>query len=142
MSRASTSETVRPATPYDRIGGDRVVGAIVNRFYDLIEGDTAYAAVRATHGADFTRLRGALQGYLVAWLGGPRDYFTQGGPCMVSVHGRVRISQAAADQWAAAMAKAIAEQPEIDREIGPAMAEALGGMARQFVNCDDAAPGE
>lgn len=121
-------------TAYEMLGGAPVVQAIAERFYDLIEGDAAYGAVRATHGADFQRLRGALQGFLTAWLGGPRDYFETGGPCMVSLHRRLLISADAASQWSAAMTRAITEQPGIDARIGPAMAEALGGMAESMVN--------
>lgn len=134
MSSPEASTQIRPATPYERLGGGDVVGAICERFYDLIEGDPAYAAVRVTHGADLGRIRTALRGFLTAWLGGPRDYFANGGPCMMSIHRRLSISEEAARQWAAAMARAIADQPGMDGEIGPAMAAALGDMAGSMVN--------
>jgi hemoglobin len=134
MTEAATTEKVRPQTPYERLGGADVVSALVERFYDLIEGDPDYAAVRATHGADMSRIRTALTGFLTGWLGGPRDYFTNGGPCMVSLHAKLPISEDAAQQWGAAMTRAIFEQPRIDSEIGPALSAALSDMARSMIN--------
>lgn len=121
-------------TPYDQLGGREVVEAIANGFYDLIQGDPAYAAVKATHGGDFSRIRDAFAGFLTAWLGGPRDYFEKGGPCMVSLHKRIDISAEAGRQWADAMRCVIADQPAIDPRMGSAMADALADMARGLVN--------
>lgn len=121
-------------TPFDQIGGREVVEAIAHRFYDLIEGDPAYAAVKATHGGDFGRIRDALAGFLTAWLGGPRDYFEKGGPCMVSLHKRIDISGEAGRQWADAMRRVIADQPGMAPRLGSAMADALADMARGLVN--------
>lgn len=121
-------------TPYRRLGGAQAVSGITERFYDLIEQDAAYGAVRAIHGVDLTRLHGALTGFLTGWLGGPRDYFTNGGPCMVSLHRKLPIGADAARQWASAMRRAISDQPGVDAAIGTAMADALGRMADGMVN--------
>ena len=44
------TQATEARTPFDLIGGEPVVHALVERFYDLMELEPAYAAVRATHG--------------------------------------------------------------------------------------------
>ncbi len=116
-------------TPYERLGGADVVAAITARFYDLIEHDPAYAQVKAMHG-EFSRIREAFSGFLTAWLGGPRDYFDNGGPCMMSLHAKLGITSTAAGQWQAAMRRALMEQPGLDGAFREALSDALERMAR------------
>lgn len=122
-----------PPSPYARIGGDAVVAAIANRFYDIVSQDPAYAELRALHAADLTAVRHGLTRFLIGWLGGPRDWFERG-PCIMSLHRAFPITPALADQWALAMTCAIAGQEEIDPAIADAMAQALGHVARGMVN--------
>ena len=58
-------------TAYETIGGASAVRAFVDRFYDLMEGEPAYAALRALHAPDLGPMRESLAGFLTAWLGGP-----------------------------------------------------------------------
>ncbi|MBH1992506.1 MAG: globin [Sphingomonadaceae bacterium] len=122
-----------PPSPYARMGGDPVVGAIANRFYDIVTQDPVYAELRALHAADLTAVRHGLTRFLIGWLGGPRDWFERG-PCIMSLHRAFPITPALADQWALAMTCAIAGQEDLDPAIGDAMAEALGHMARGMIN--------
>ncbi|MDO7836593.1 group II truncated hemoglobin [Sphingobium sp. HBC34] len=122
-----------PPSPYARIGGEPVVRALANRFYDLIEQDPSYAGLRAIHAADLGPVRHGLTRFLSGWLGGPRDWFERG-PCIMSLHRAFPITPALADQWATAMACAIAGDDMLDPRIGDAMAEALGHMARGMIN--------
>ncbi len=117
-------------TPYDRIG--RVgVRAIVERFYDRMDGDPAYAGLRAMHGADLAPMRASLAGFLTAWLGGPRDWFAEHpGTCIPSLHRGLGVSGETAVQWADCMARAIADQPGLDPALGLQMAETLARMCR------------
>lgn len=52
----------------------------------------------------------------------------------MSLHRASPITSTLADQWATAMACAIAGAKDIDPAIGHAMGEALGHMARGMIN--------
>ncbi len=122
-----------PTTPFQMIGGEAVVAAIVDRFYDLMEGDPAYADLRALHADDLSAVREGLTGFLTGWMGGPRDWFGQG-KCVMSLHGAIAIPADVARQWADAMKRAITGQEGLDPQLAEAMADRLEGMAQAMVN--------
>lgn len=128
----SAETPARPtASPYTLIGGHAVLRAITDRFYDLMEQDPAYAALRAIHAADLGPMRESLPLFLSGWAGGPRDWFEiNPGKCMVSLHAPFTITPETAGQWADAMTRAVAETEVADREIAEAMAAVLARMAR------------
>lgn len=132
MTAAATTapDQQAPASPFERIGGHPVLRQITERFYDLMEQDPAYAALRAMHTPDLSEMRASLPLFLAGWAGGPRDWFEANpGKCMMSAHGGFRINRATAGQWAEAMTRAIAETELADREIATAMADVLTRMA-------------
>ena len=119
----------RPRTAYDLLGGKPVVRRLVDRFYDLMETDPAFGELRALHAPDLAPMRDSLTDFLVAWLGGPRDWFEQRpGICMMSAHRNVAITESSARQWAEAMTRAIADSVD-DRALADRMAQALSSMA-------------
>lgn len=119
------------STPYDRLGGAEAVRAIVDRFYDLVESDPAYAALKAMHGEDFGPVRHALAQFLIAWSGGPRDWFTRRpGACIMSFHRALPVTSETAAQWAHAMDRAIAADPGLEPETARLVADALDRMCR------------
>ncbi len=126
---------VSAQTPYEMLGGASVVAAIVDRFYRLMDEEEGYADVRAMHEADLTRVRAGLTEYLNGWLGGPRDWFERG-VCMMSVHRSLAITPEAARQWAEAMSRAIADQPDVDEKLGLEMARRLSQMALAMGRAD------
>ena len=120
------------------LGGHNGIGAIVNRFYDLMDSDPAYRDLRAMHAEDLAPMRRSLCGFLAAWAGGPRDWFVENpGKCMMSVHGRMAISPAAADQWVAAMTRAVGSSG-IEPTIAGKLVAALSAMASSMVRSDQA----
>ena len=129
----TATENQERKTPFDMIGGAGVVRQIVERFYDLMESETDYAALRAMHADDLAPMRVSLAGFLTAWLGGPRDWFVEHpGVCMMSAHAKLAIDRETAQQWVDAMRRAVAEAP-IDTELGSKMVEALSSMAQGMV---------
>ena len=118
-------------TPFDMIGGSPVIRAIVDRFYDLMEHEPAYKELRAMHADDLTPMRESLAGFLTAWAGGPRDWFTtRPGACVMSFHGNLGVTRQTADQWMQAMQRAIAETPIDNPELAQSLSDALSRMAQ------------
>jgi hemoglobin len=129
---AMTSTSALSRTPYDLIGGGVPIRAIVDRFYDLMEMDAAYAELRALHAPDLTPMRESLSSFLAAWTGGPRDWFEdRPGKCMMSVHRGIPITPETGRQWAEAMRRAI-EGSILDPALGEKLAGALSDLARRM----------
>ena len=119
------------ATAFERIGGHPAMRAITERFYDLMEQEPEFAELRAIHAPDLAPMREALPLFLAGWAGGPRDWFERNpGKCMMSMHAPFPINRQTAEQWADAMARAIAEAEVADREVAEAMSDVLTRMAR------------
>jgi hemoglobin len=117
-------------TPFERIGGHSTLRAITNRFYDLMDSDPAYAALRAMHGEDLAPMRASLPSFLAGWCGGPRDWWQANpGKCMMSLHSPFPIDRETAGQWAQAMRRAIADVAPADADVGQAMGDVLTRMA-------------
>jgi hemoglobin len=104
-------------TPFEWIGGEEPVKALVERFYDLMELEPAYAAVRATHGTDLARARQNLFWFLCGWLGGPQHYVERfGHPRLRMRHMGFAIGVRERDEWLACMDQAMG-----DTGIDPAL---------------------
>jgi hemoglobin len=67
------------ATPFDRLGGEPGVRTLVDRFYDLMDLEPAYAGIRTLHPADLQGSRDKLFWFLCGWLGGPDLYIQRFG---------------------------------------------------------------
>ncbi|MGO4169461.1 group II truncated hemoglobin [Novosphingobium sp. YAF33] len=128
-----TKQPEAPATPHDLLGGAPAFEAIAHRFYDLMEQDPAYAQLRAMHAEDLAPMRRSLPRFLAGWAGGPRDWFEANpGKCMMSLHRDFPIDRTTADQWAEAMARAIAEVSPQPENVANAMTDVLTRMARNM----------
>ena len=120
-------------SPFDRLGGHLTFRAICQRFYDLMDGDPAYAQLRALHAADLAPMRASLPLFLAGWAGGPRDWFEANpGRCMMSVHKPFTITKAAASQWADAMRRAIADVAPQPADMAEAMSKVLCDLASRM----------
>ena len=96
------------ATPFEMIGGEATVRALVERFYDLMELEPAYAELRATHGSDLASARDKLFWFLCGWLGGPAYYIEKfGHPRLKMRHMPFSIGIVERDQWLACMSRAM-----------------------------------
>jgi len=115
--------------PYQQIGEAPAVRRVVERFYDLMESDPAYAELRALHAPDLGPMRQSLAGFLIGWLGGPRDWFdARPGKCMMSMHAQVPVNAATARQWREAMARALADTG-VDAGLAARINEAFARMS-------------
>ena len=106
-------------TPFELLGGEAGVQALVDRFYDLMDLEPAYAVLRGVHGTDLHPARQKLFWFLCGWLGGPSHYIERfGHPKLRARHLPFSIGQIERDQWLACMYQAMAEcnVPEALRE--------------------------
>ena len=102
-------------TPFACLGGEERVKALVERFYDLMELEPGYTALRAAHGNTLENARQRLFWFLCGWLGGPQHYTERfGHPRLKMRHlpqntGGGSIGIAERDQWLACMDQAMVE---------------------------------
>lgn len=116
-------------TPYARVGGDAGVRALVERFYDLMEMEPAFAAVRAVHAPSLASAREKLYLFLSGWLGGPPLYVEKHGhPKLRARHLPFAIGIAERDQWLACMRQALADNG-VEGEFADALMRAFFGTA-------------
>jgi hemoglobin len=98
------------ATPFAWIGGEERVKALVERFYDLMDLEPAYAALRAAHGSELDNARQRLFWFLCGWLGGPQHYTERfGHPKLRLRHMPFAIGIQERDQWLGCMDQAMGE---------------------------------
>jgi len=97
-------------TPFAWIGGESQVHALVDRFYDLMDLEPGYTALRAAHGTELANAREKLKMFLTGWMGGPQRYTEQfGHPRLRMRHMPFSIGIAERDQWVACMDQAMQE---------------------------------
>ncbi len=97
-------------TPFEWIGGESRVRALVDRFYDLMDLEPAYSALRASHGSTLQDARDKLFWFLCGWLGGPQHYQERfGHPRLRMRHMPFTIGILERDQWLACMDQAMTE---------------------------------
>jgi len=98
------------SSPFEQIGGEDKVKALVDRFYDLMDLEPQYARLRAAHGSELGRARQNLFWFLCGWLGGPQHYTDRfGHPRLRMRHMPFSIGSQERDQWVACMDQAMAE---------------------------------
>lgn len=111
MTPMNTSESpVSPATPFEWIGGEARVRALVDRFYDLMDIEPGYHELRVAHGSTLDDARQKLHWFLCGWLGGPSHYEDRfGHPRLRQRHMPFSIGIQERDQWLACMDQAMGE---------------------------------
>ena len=123
------------ATPYELLGGEVRIHALVERFYDLMDLEPAYAELRATHGASLDDARQKLFWYLCGWLGGPQHYIERfGHPRLRARHLPFRIGVVERDQWLACMREAfdgVGVDPALRDALMPAFQRTADWMRNQ-----------
>jgi len=115
MSDSSSSPA---ATPFERLGGEAPVRALVERFYDAMdELEPQLAALHPLEAGRVSRVsRDRFALFLIGWLGGPQDYVRlHGHPRLRMRHAHVPVTEAMRDAWLRSMRIALAH-PSIDAD--------------------------
>ncbi|HKO89469.1 MAG TPA: group II truncated hemoglobin [Burkholderiales bacterium] len=117
MSESETSAL----TPYEMLGGETKLRALVERFYELMDTVPEYYGVRKLHPADLQGSTQKLFMFLSGWLGGPPLFVEQyGHPRLRARHLPFEIRTAERDQWMACM-----DQAMVDVDVPEGMRERL-----------------
>ena len=113
------------ATPFEWIGGEDKIRAVVERFYDLMDLEPAYAQLRASHGSELSGARQKLFWFLCGWMGGPAHYEERfGHPRLRMRHMPFSIGIVERDQWLACMDQALHELG-VDAELRRRLAQSF-----------------
>jgi hemoglobin len=109
-------------TAFERIGGEAGTRALVDRFYDLMDLEPGFAALRALHPTTLEGSRDKLYWFLCGWLGGPQHYTDRfGHPMLRARHLPFSIGIRERDQWLACMGQAMTEvglEPLLAAKLG------------------------
>ncbi|MBP7484884.1 MAG: group II truncated hemoglobin [Aquabacterium sp.] len=123
---------------YEWLGGDAQVRALVDRFYDLMDLEPNYQALRAAHGPTLDTARDKLYWFLSGWLGGPNLYIEQfGHPRLRARHMPFSIGIQERDQWVACMAQAMNElkvDPDLANRLNQSFLQTADWMRNKGVD--------
>ena len=110
---------------FERVGGEAGTRALVDRFYDLMDLDAAYAELRALHPTTLDGSRDKLHWFLCGWLGGPSHYTDRfGHPMLRARHLPFAIGDVERDQWMACMRQAM-EETHVPQELRGSLGDAF-----------------
>jgi hemoglobin len=119
----------RAETPYQLLGGEAKLRELVDRFYDLMDLEPAYAGIRKLHPTDLASSREKLFMFLSGWTGGPGLYAERyGHPMLRARHLPFSIGTAERDQWMRCMIQAM-EETGLDDRLRATLAQAFFGTA-------------
>jgi len=95
---------------YEIVGGDTQLHELVDRFYDLMDLEPQFAALRMMHPTTLDGSREKLYRFLSGWSGGP-DIYTQkyGAPFLRARHLPFPIGSKERDDWLTCMLLAMRE---------------------------------
>ncbi len=125
----SSAGAAQAGSAFDRLGGEAAVRTLVDRFYDLMDLEPAFADIRRLHPASLDGSRDKLFWYLCGWLGGPQHYVERfGHPRLRARHLPYAIGERERDQWLACMRQAMSEG-RVDAELAQRLYEAFAGTA-------------
>ena len=105
MTEATTTPSI-----FDRIGGEVIVGRLVEAFYARMDSLSEARAIRDMHDADLEPTKRVLKRYLTEWMGGPNLYSSERGhPRLRQRHMGFPIDTSARDAWLLCMEGALEE---------------------------------
>ena len=114
---------------YQAFGGADGVCTLTDRFYDLMELEPQYRALRNMHGEDMTLIREKLYEFFSGWLGGPQLFVEKyGHPQLRARHMPFAANMQVRNEWIACFAQAMSEL-EIDKELAEPVLIQIFAMA-------------
>lgn len=125
--------------PFDQIGGEAVVRALVERFYDAMdEHEPELAALHQLENGKVSRAsRDRFALFLIGWLGGPEDYVRlYGHPRLRMRHAHVPVNVAMRDAWLRSMARAL-EHPSVPPDSRAFLTAKFADLANFLKNQQD-----
>jgi hemoglobin len=124
-------------TAYDLIGGAESIRQLVDRFYDLMELESAYAVIRQLHPVDLSTSRDKLYLFLSGWMGGPGLYQEKyGHPMLRARHLPFPIGSTERNQWLDCMQRAM-DEVAIDAALKERLHESFFATADWMRNKPD-----
>jgi hemoglobin len=116
-------------TPYETLGGEAPLRALVHRFYELMDTLPEAQGIRKLHLKNLARSEEKLFMFLSGWMDGPPLYVQKyGDPQMRARHLPFPIGDAERDQWLLCMRRAMAECVA-DETLRKFLDEKLTGLA-------------
>ena len=137
MSGSLAGRATAAPTVFAAVGGQAFFDALVDRFYDAVEGDEL---LRPMYPADMGPSRRRLAGFLAQYWGGPADYSAERGhPRLRMRHMPFAIGPAERDAWmrhmlAALGAASLPDGSALDPDIAAAMAAHFDNAATHLIN--------
>lgn len=137
MADDELAAQVTQVSAFSLIGGEPTIRALVERFYDLMELENGFGALRATHGPDLSNARDKLFWFLCGWMGGPQHYVERyGHPRLRARHLPFKIGILERDQWLACMNQAMGDvqvPPELRARLAESFFQTADWMRNQHV---------
>ena len=117
---------MQPATThYERLGGEKSVRELVDRFYDLMDAQDDVTELRQLHAKSLKVSREKLFLFLSGWLGGPSLYSEKyGHPRLRARHLPFSIGIEERDQWMQCMKTAM-QQMSLDESLQEELLQAF-----------------
>lgn len=121
-------------TPYEALGGAEKLRALVDRFYELMDTQPEYYAIRKLHPQDLSGSAEKLYLFLSGWMGGPPLYQQKfGHPFLRARHLPFAIGETERDLWLACMRQAMCDLG-VEQGLSEALANAFYQTADHMRN--------
>lgn len=129
---AMTTEDNQQRTLYELLDGETGVRALVDRFYDLMDLEPAFAGIRGMHPTTLDGSRDKLFWFLSGWTGGPNLFVERfGHPRLRARHLPYAIASDERDQWLRCMEMAMNDVgivPSLQEHLQKSFAETADWM--------------
>lgn len=130
--QAMTTEDNQQRTLYELLDGETGVRALVDRFYDLMDLEPAFAGIRTMHPTTLDGSRDKLFWFLSGWTGGPNLFVERfGHPRLRARHLPYAIATDERDQWLRCMEMAMNDVgivPTLQEHLQKSFAETADWM--------------